>query len=88
MTGTDEDARTLTNLALAAQLRLASGDTETLTTFRDGANVDHQLTPSQILSLWEESAAYISALYEASWSLKAMDPISAGYATQQWWPVL
>jgi hypothetical protein len=86
VTGTDEDARNLTNLALAAQLRLAANDTETLTTFRDGDNIDHQLTPPQILSLWQQSAAYVSELYAASWALKAMEPIPPDYASDTYWP--
>ncbi|MGN6773513.1 MAG: DUF4376 domain-containing protein [Rhizobiaceae bacterium] len=53
VTGRDEDARNLTNLALAAQLRIAAGDMTTLTTFRDGNNVDRDLTPSQMLDLWQ-----------------------------------
>jgi hypothetical protein len=85
VTGTEEDARNLTSLALVAQLRLAANDTETLTTFRDGGNVDHQLTPSQVLSLWQQSAAYVSALYAASWALKAMEPIPADYAADTYW---
>lgn len=87
VTGTDDDARNLTNLALAAQLRLATGDSETLTTFRDGDNVDHQLAPAQIMSLWQQSATYVSALYEASWTLKAMEPIPTGFASDDFWPV-
>lgn len=86
VTGSDEDARNLTSLALGAQLRLAAGDTETLTTFRDGENVDHELTPVQLLSLWQQSAEYVSALYAASWALKAMEPIPADYASDGHWP--
>jgi hypothetical protein len=44
LAGTDEDARNLTNLALAAQLRLAGEDAETITVYRDGDNLDHALT--------------------------------------------
>jgi hypothetical protein len=88
VTGRDEDARNLTNLALAAQLRIGSGDTTTTTTFRDGNNVDHDLTPPQMLDLWQQSAAYVSALYEASWTLKAMDPIPADYADDTHWPAV
>lgn len=86
VTGRDEDARNLMSLALAAQLRLASGDTETTTTFRDGENVEHELTPVQLLSLWQQSAEYVSALYAASWALKAMEPIPAGYESDGYWP--
>lgn len=86
VTGSDEDARNLMSLALGAQMRLAAGDTETVTTFRDGGNFDHDLTPAQLLSLWQQSAAYVSDLYAASWALKAMEPIPADYANDSYWP--
>jgi hypothetical protein len=85
VTGRDEDARNLTNLALGAQLRIANGDTSTLTTFRDGNNVDHALTPAQVLSLWQQSAAYVSELYASSWAIKAMDPTPADVTDDQYW---
>lgn len=87
VTGSDEDARNLTNLALGAQVMLAGGDATTLTTYRDGNNVDHELTPPQLLSLWQQSAAYVSALYAASWAIKAMDPLPADVADNGLWPV-
>ena len=86
VTGRDEDARNLTNLALAAQLRISQGDTTTLTTFRDGDNVDHDLTPPQVLSLWQQSAAYVSDLYTASWAIKAMDPLPEDVTADELWP--
>lgn len=86
VTGSDDDARNLMSLALGAQMRLAAGDTETVTTFRDGDNVDHQLTPAQLLSLWQQSAEYVSALYAASWALKEMEPIPADFASDGRWP--
>lgn len=85
VTGRDEDARNLTNLALAAQLSIAGGDTATLTTFRDGDNVDHGLTPPQVLSLWQQSAAYVSGLYAASWAIKAMDPLPVDVTADDLW---
>jgi hypothetical protein len=85
VTGSEEDARNLTNLALAAQMRIAAGDTTTLTTFRDGGNVDHQLTPPQMLGLWQQASAHVSALYAASWALKAMNPIPADFANDNYW---
>lgn len=86
VTGRDEDARNLTNLALAAQLRIASGDTTTLTVYRDGQNIDHELTPPQMLALWQQSAAYVSALYAASWAIKAMEPLPENVADDALWP--
>ncbi|MCA0027326.1 MULTISPECIES: DUF4376 domain-containing protein [unclassified Mesorhizobium] len=86
VTGRDEDARNLTNLALGAQLRLGQGDTATLTTFRDGTNTDHDLTPPQVLSLWQQSATYVSALYAASRVIKAMDPLPSDVTADELWP--
>lgn len=86
VTGRDEDARNLTNLALAAQLRIAGGDTTTLTVYRDGQNIDHELTPPQMLALWQQSAAYVSALYAASWAIKAMEPLPADVTDDGLWP--
>lgn len=86
VTGRDEDARNLTNLALAAQLRIASGDTTTLTTFRDGDNVDHDLTPPQMLAIWQAASSYVSDLYTASWAVKAMDPLPENVTADHLWP--
>jgi hypothetical protein len=88
VTGRDEDARNLTNLALAAQLRIGTADTTTTTTFRDGNNVDHDLTPAEMLALWQGSAAYVSALYAASWVIKALDPIPADFDADSRWPAV
>ena len=86
VTGRDEDARNLTNLALAAQMRIGMGDTTTPTTYRDGDNVDHDLTPPQMLALWQQSAAYVSALYAASWAIKAMDTLPEDVTADELWP--
>lgn len=86
VTGRDEDARNLTNLALAAQMRIGMGDAATITTYRDGDNVDHDLTPPQMLALWQQSAEYVSALYAASWAIKAMDPLPEDVTTNVLWP--
>lgn len=86
VTGRDEDARNLTNLAMAAQLRIAAGDTTTPTVFRDGDNVDHELTPPQVLALWQQSAGYVSALYAASWAIKAMEPMPEDVTGDDLWP--
>lgn len=85
VTGRDEDIVNLTNLALAAQVRIGNGDTTTLTTYRDGGNVDHDLTPPQMLDLWMQANARVSAIYAASWALKAMNPIPANFADDSYW---
>lgn len=84
--GRDQDQTNLLGLVTAANLRIASGDTATLTKFRDAENVDHMLTPPQIIEMWLKGSAWISAVYDASWTLKAMDPIPADYANDSRWP--
>jgi hypothetical protein len=85
VTGTDEDARNLTNLALGAQMRLAMGDDETVTFFRDGDNVDHELTPSQMVDLWTQSASYVSYLYAKSWEIKALETLPEDITEDSLW---
>ena len=84
--GRAQDQTNLLGLATAAQLRLAAGDTTTTTTFRDGDNVDHDLTPSEIIELWQSGANYISAVMEASWVLKDSNPIPSDYVDDSYWP--
>jgi hypothetical protein len=86
VTRRDEVARNLSTVSIGAQLRVGTGDTTTTTTFRDGNNVDHDLTPPEMLALWQASAAYVSALYAASWVIKAMEPIPADYDADARWP--
>lgn len=70
VTGNDEDIRNLQGLGMAALARLAAGDSTTVTVFRDAVDVTHSLVPAQVLQLWQLSAAYVSAIYQASWALK------------------
>ncbi|MCJ8336581.1 MAG: DUF4376 domain-containing protein, partial [Epibacterium sp.] len=87
LSGHDADTRNLQGLAFAAQLRLADGNTTHQTTFRDAENVDHVLTPAQVLQLWSLGSAWIEQVYTASWALKD-DPggIPADYADDGHWP--
>jgi hypothetical protein len=84
--GRERDQTNLLSLVTASQIRLASGDNTTITKFRDAANIDHDLTPSQIIELWSRGAAWIRANYDASWTIKAMNPIPADYTSDAYWP--
>lgn len=86
VTGDDDTKTNLQGLAFAAQLRLAQGDTTTLTKYRDADNVTHELTPPQMIELWSLGSSYISAVMEASWDLKAQDPIPSDYTDDAYWP--
>ncbi len=84
--GRDIDMRNLHGLATAAQLRIAGGAGATVTPFRDKANVIHQLTQPQILDLWSQGAAFVSAVFQSAWALKDGGPIPADFADDGYWP--
>lgn len=84
--GRDIDMRNLHGLATAAQLRIAGGAGATQTPFRDKANVIHELTQAQILDLWSQGAAFVSAVFQSAWALKDNPPIPADYAEDTHWP--
>lgn len=86
LSGRPEDMDSLIGLAMGAQLRLAAGDTEHVTTFRDADNTDHQLTPPQVLAMWQAGAGWVEQVYVASWAIKDSDPIPADYAEDPRWP--
>ena len=72
--GREEDQRTLQGLAFGAQLRLGQGDTTTLTPFLDRENIQHMLTPMQLLETWQRGAGFVSYIYAKSWAIKEMNP--------------
>lgn len=82
--GREIDVRNLQGLGMAALARIMIGDT-TPFTFHDAENVDHDLTPTQMLELWKNAAAYTEALYGASWAIKALDPIPADFDSDGYW---
>lgn len=84
--GGERDQTNILGLVTASQIRLAGGDNTTITKFRDATNTDHMLTPSQIIEMWSKGAAWISANYDASWTLKGMDPVPADFADDSYWP--
>lgn len=85
ITGDQTNRANLSDLVLGAMLRIQSGDTTTITTFRDGNNVDHDLTPPQLIALFAQASAYVSLMYEKSWALKAMDVIPSDYTNDSYW---
>jgi hypothetical protein len=85
VTGSATDARNLMSLAIASQMRIAEGDTSSITIFRDGDNVDHQLRPTDIIQIWQWSAGFVENLYKKSWELKSIDPIPTDYTDDRFW---
>lgn len=86
--GGDEQTQTnLLGLVQAASLRISQGDVSTITHYRDEDNVIHALTPPQIIDLWSQGSAFVSAVFQASWELKD-DPngIPLDYDADYRWP--
>lgn len=87
ISGDDTTVRNLQGLAFGAQLRLAQGDDDTRTAFRDEDNVIHQLRPSQVINLWSQGAAFVSAVFAAAWAIKDNPAgIPADYMDDTYWP--
>ncbi len=85
VTGGATDMRNLQGLAFAAQLRVGQGDYTTETVYRDGNNVNHALTPMEVIELWSTGAAWVSAVYAAAWSMKD-GIIPEDYTAAKHWP--
>jgi len=84
--GRDSDRANISDLAQLAQMRISAGDNTTTTAFRDRDNVDHLLTPSQIIDLYIQAAAFIQAVMQASWALKEADPTITDPSYEGHWP--
>lgn len=65
---------------------VASGVLAPVLFLTDRDNVDHYLTPAQMMELVDAGKAYMQALHEAKRTIKAMDPIPSDYADDARWP--
>jgi hypothetical protein len=83
--GREVDVRNLQGLGLAALARVSTGDLATVTVFRDANNVDHELLPPQVLELVQRAAGAAQAIIEASWAIKALDPLPADVTDDELW---
>ena len=85
--GREVDMRNLQGLVTMAQMRLAAGDAQTVTQFRDADNVIRDLTPPQIIELWSAGMSYVSAVFSAAWTLKDFaGGIPADFSDDAYWP--
>lgn len=84
LSGREKDTVNLQGLAFGARLMLDQGDTTTITPFRDRDDVVHQLTPMQILEVWQKGSAYVSRMYQVAWAMKD-GGIPVDYAEDHHW---
>lgn len=82
--GRPEDLASLQGLAFGAQLRMSMGD-ETPMVFMDRDNVEHSLTPMQMVLLWKAGADFVTATYATSWTIKEMNPFTTDPANPLLW---
>lgn len=69
-TRTDTDFRNLNALMVASLALSSAGVTEAVFTLRDQENVDHPLTPSQMVSVGMAATSHISNCYKIGWYIK------------------
>ncbi|MBW3099189.1 hypothetical protein, partial [Pseudohoeflea coraliihabitans] len=84
--GDDKTQTVLLALKDSARDLQAANVTDAVLPFRDMDNITHNLTASQAMELVNLGKAWVTDLYEASWDLKATDPIPANYADDKHWP--
>lgn len=85
ISGSDENIRNISNLAQLAMFQSSMGVSSTIP-FRDDKNVIYDLTPAQVIEMWQKSMNYVSSLYQVSWTLKDSNPIPQDFADQKYWP--
>jgi hypothetical protein len=79
-----DDFRNINGLSTAA-IVLKGLDPTRVISVRDAADVQHDLTLDQVIELGLQVQAGVSAIYEKSWALKAMEPIPLDYADNAYW---
>ena len=84
VTGDDTNKSNITNLGGVAKVKLDIQDTSTIK-FRDGNNMNHVLTPQQVLNLWLSSIRFVSDMYEISWKLKEYSPVPQDFKDNSYW---
>lgn len=64
----------------------AAGVTAAVIPFRDADNVTHMLTPDQMMELADSGKTAASAIYQASWAIKARNDLATiDIADDQYW---
>lgn len=76
--------RNIQGLSTVGMILKEQAPTQT-TSFRDFANVTHDLLPDDLIAMGLQAAARIEAVYQKSWALKAMDPIPGDYSDDAYW---
>lgn len=92
LTGRNEDKINLAALKATAKELQGAGVSDPVMTFRDANNVNHLLTPAQMIDLVDQGQAWIFAVMQRSWEMKdGTGAYTAGipedYYESHHWPV-
>jgi hypothetical protein len=84
--GEPTTVRNMQGLVQAAHLRITLGNTTQITKFRDKTNTVFDLMPLQVIELWQAGAAYVEAVFQASWAIKDGYPFPEDITDDSLWP--
>jgi len=84
--GRSQDQINLLALKDTARDLSEAGVTSAVIPFRDGDNTDHMLTPAQMIEVANKGKSAASAIYQAAWAIKAMDPLPEDVTDDALWP--
>lgn len=82
----EEDGVNLLGQVAQAQILIGLTDLVTTLRWRDGNNIEHQLTAPQMIDFAQKAAAWKEDIYAHSWTIREMDPIPQDYADDSRWP--
>ncbi|MEO0980015.1 MAG: hypothetical protein AAFY24_22315 [Pseudomonadota bacterium] len=91
ITGRQRDQTTLTGVYMVALAQHGAGETGQTLVYRDRTNVNHMLTPQQVIDLYLKGLQWITAIMQVSWDMKDgagiyTDGIPADYVEDDHWP--
>lgn len=84
--GRPQDMVAILGLSLTAQQLQGAGQAGRVLPFRDRENIVHQLTPGQIVQVFQVGSAFVSSVMQASWAMKDAGDESVDPADRANWP--
>lgn len=82
----ERDFRNLNGLVSQAIVFTVLQQPDAAMLFRDASDTNHQVTPAQMIEIGSLVAAKVQAIYQAAWTIKALDVVPLDYASAERWP--
>lgn len=84
--GGSNELATLTSLALRAFILSSRGKPPASFVYRDRDNIVHDLSPDQVIDLWERASGFAEDAFKASWKIKDQPEIPDNVRKDSQWP--